>query len=305
MTKEPPNEALSAEMPSIASMTGYGRAETAAPQAARGVLVWELRSVNHRHLDVSWRLPDSFSVLEMECRELLGQTIKRGKIDACLRFQSQSQALKFTVNQPLVAALNDAADDIAQQMIGAGGLSMADIMRWPGVLEAGAVDHDAVQEQALQLFEQAVFRLQETRQAEGRRIAELFDARLERMANYVSEVRDWQPELRQRLQDRLQQRLSELAVDVDPGRLEQELALQLQKIDVAEELDRLDAHINDFDQALTVAGPVGQRLNFISQEMNREANTLAAKSQGLVQTQAAIELKVLIEQIREQVQNVE
>lgn len=304
----------------IASMTGFGRAEMNTPH---GHIIWELRSVNQRYLDITWRLPEAFRVLETECREYLNSHIKRGKIEASLRFEPRTSATAFTINRDLITALATAADDISQQLINQHvtdiqSLSLNDIMRWPGVLESNDAANDKQLEQnqdaAITAFEQAVHSLQETRQAEGQRIVSLFDTRLESMANYVAEIRQWQPELRQQLQQKLLQRMADLDInrdDMDAGRIEQEIALGLQKIDVAEELDRLDAHINEFDQVLTANNqePVGPRLNFLTQEMNREANTLGSKvsgnSQGLAQSHAAIELKVLIEQIREQVLNVE
>lgn len=292
----------------IVSMTGFGSAEWA---HEHGTLNWTLRSVNQRYLDCSWRLPESFTELEAECRELLGQAIKRGKVDAILRYEPQQSQANFVVNRSLVDALTQAAEQIADRAaVTSNPLNTIDLMQWPGVLQARALSESAselLQDYALRTFEHAVQNLKETRLAEGQRIAALFDARLESMANVVAQVRQMQPAIRTHLEQKLRQRLADLAVEValDEGRIEQELILHLHKADVAEELDRLDAHINAFDQTLLLNEPIGQRLNFLCQEMNREANTLGAKSQGLAQTNAAIELKVLIEQIREQVANVE
>lgn len=282
-----------------------------------GRLNWELRSVNQRYLDVTWRLPEAFRVLEAECRELLSSRIKRGKIEAVLRYEPFNNTQAFTINLGLVSALVNAADTIAEHVV-ASPLNTIDLLQWPGVLES-STDDLATQkpallqahEDAMQCFEQALLTLQETRQAEGQRITGLFDAKLESMADYVADIRAQQPQIREQLQQKLMQRLDQIADDItfDDHRLEQEMVVQLQKIDVAEELDRLDAHINEFDQTLLIESanphPIGQRLNFICQEMLREANTLGSKSQALAQTHTAIELKLLIDQIREQVQNVE
>lgn len=288
----------------IKSMTGFARAET---QHELGALTFELRSVNHRYLEVGLRLPEECRVLESEIRERVAARIGRGKVDVGLKFsRAGSGAAGFEVNHELLSALGRAAAQIEGEWTGTLNGSMAtDIMRWPGVLNEVAQDPAPLHAAALTLLDAALDELIDNRQREGGRLDEMLRERLHKVSDQVSFVRTHLDDMRGSLMTKMRQRVGALGVEVEPGRLEQEVALLAQKADVAEELDRLDSHVAEGLDVLDLAEPVGRRLDFLMQEFNREANTLASKSQDTACTKASVELKVLIEQMREQVQNVE
>lgn len=287
----------------IRSMTGFARGET---RGSFGTLVWELRTVNHRYLDMSLRLPEELRVLEPDCREHIAAALRRGKLDAQLRFESAPGASgELELDDDQLRAVARAADRVAGMVGTAAGVNPFDLLRWPGVVRQRALDVESVSAEALKLLDATLARLTAMRQAEGERIGAMLRERGQAIAAIVAEVRDQAGGIRARLQDKLRARLDELKVAVDPGRLEQELVLLLQRLDVAEELDRLDSHLTELDNILGKAEAVGRRLDFLMQEFNREANTLGSKSQDSAITQRVVELKVLIEQMREQVQNLE
>ncbi|MFQ5937263.1 MAG: YicC/YloC family endoribonuclease [Acidiferrobacterales bacterium] len=284
-------------------MTAFARLDLDTPW---GSLVWELRSVNHRYLEMMLRLPDELRSLEPKVRQLVGQHVTRGKVDCTLRFQPKDlTAGEFELNQALVEKVVDAAEKIGAITPSASPLRTIDILRWPGVLKTVELDVETLGQQATELLTQALTQLVETRKREGARLQELVEQRLTSTAATVTTVREALTDVRQQFRDRLQERLAELKQELDPIRLEQEIALLAQKTDVQEELDRLDTHVQEARRVLGEAGPMGMRLDFLMQELNREANTLAAKSADVRVTNGAIELKVLIEQMREQVQNIE
>ena len=285
------------------SMTAFARHQADTPG---GSLLWELRSVNHRYLEISPRLPEELRGLEPQVRETIGARLARGKIDCFLRFQAKDN-LSGTIElddsqaQRLIAAaqrVGRIADDV-------GALQAIDILRWPGVLRAPELDVDTLGAAALDLLTRALDGLVEMRQREGERMQELVSQRLTAMAATVVDLRKLLPELAQAYRERLESRLSEVKTQLEPGRLEQEIILFAQKTDVAEELDRLAAHIDEVRNAFRSNRQIGRRLDFLMQEFNREANTLGSKAADLRVTNAAVELKVLIEQMREQVQNIE
>jgi uncharacterized protein YicC (UPF0701 family) len=270
----------------IRSMTGYAGAEA---QLNFGRLAWELRSVNHRYFEVGMRLPEDFRPLESEIRRLLGETLSRGKVDVVLRFtpEESAKAGNLVLNEPLarqILALYAELNDIAGQHTQP---ALMNVLRWPGVLQEQATDPEPLHKAALDLLQQAIASLHETRGREGQKLEQALRERLEGIKHWVGEIRGW-----------LQQPL-------EPGRLEQEVAFLAQKIDVDEELDRLDAHVSETMRVLDLDEPVGRRLDFLMQEFNRESNTLSSKSVDNRTTQAAVELKVLVEQMREQTQNIE
>ncbi|MDT8448694.1 MAG: YicC/YloC family endoribonuclease [Wenzhouxiangellaceae bacterium] len=288
----------------LASMTAYA-SSSAAGEA--GHLSWEIRSVNHRYLDVSFRLPDEFRVLEPALRDRLKQRFARGKIDVTLRYQPDPTAEAATValNEPLAASLLDQHRRLAAL---AGESAKPDLVRllsWPGVVVQERADFDAERECALALFDRAAEALAEARAREGNAIAEMLAPRLDGVLEQVELVRAHLPEVRRALKQRFDERIAGLGQELEPGRLEQEIALQLTRLDVDEELDRLNAHVAEIRRVIALAEPVGRRLDFVMQELNREANTLASKAVAAETTGAAVELKVLIEQMREQIQNVE
>lgn len=288
------------------SMTAFARRDRDTPW---GVLAWELRSVNHRFLELSLRLPEELRALEPPVREQLARGLSRGKVDATLRFQPREAAAEPRVDEALLGRLL-ALGQRAESLAAAAGTTLepwraADLLRWPGVLAADEPDQPALNAAALGLFGEALGELQDTRRREGERLREVLEARLAALARIAADLRAALPELARTQRERLMQRLRELEVAPEPGRFEQELALLLQKADVGEELDRLEVHLKEAGEVLAQDGAIGRRLDFLMQELNREANTLGAKSADARQSSTAIELKVLIEQLREQVQNIE
>ena len=288
----------------IRSMTAYAQATSA---SANGQLTWELRSVNQRYLDVSARLADDFRALEPDLRRQLKDRLGRGKIEASLRFQADPAAAsaRIEVNHDLARALVNAHDEIAEMAGASAKPDLVHLLDWPGLIVQERADMDADRQQALELLDQAIDALVAAREQEGQAIAEMLEARLIGIEKQAAAVREHLPEIRAALEERFRERLAAIDAPVEPGRIEQEVVLQLQKLDVDEELDRLDAHVAEVRRVMALSEPVGRRLDFLMQELNREANTLGSKAALAEIGQAAVELKVLIEQMREQVQNVE
>ena len=288
----------------IRSMTGFARVEQ---QHDFGRLSWEIRSVNHRYLEISLRVPEEFRALEPKLRERLGHSVGRGKIDGTLRFQpaSSGRAGRLNLNRPLVDRLLELQVELRAAAKVDSPPSITDLMRWPGVVEEQLPDPGPLHQAALQLMNEAADELAAARQREGEATKLMLLERLEGVSEWTAKIRQWVPEIRAALRQRMVDRVGDLQQPLDPGRLEQEVAVLAQKIDVDEELDRLDAHVEETRHALERSDPVGRRLDFLMQEFNRESNTLSSKSVDVRTTQAAVELKVLIEQMREQVQNVE
>jgi uncharacterized protein (TIGR00255 family) len=283
-------------------MTAFTRQET---QASWGSLVWEIRSVNHRYLEPHLRLPDSLRELEGSLREKLRKSLSRGKVECTLRFVPETQQQNLSVDRDYAAQLIAASEDVRQLMSDSQPLSPLEVLRWPGVLRESELDMAAVKLAALGLFDQALTDLAQGRQREGADLASLVEQRLEAIDRVVVEVRKRLPQILQAQRDNLRTRLSELLTEVDETRIEQEIALLAQKADVDEELDRLNTHVQEVRRVLKQKDPIGRRLDFLMQELNREANTLSSKSVVTDTTQCAVELKVLIEQMREQIQNIE
>jgi uncharacterized protein (TIGR00255 family) len=287
----------------INSMTGFASGEQNTDQ---GELLWELRTVNHRYLESLFKLPDGFRSLEPVLRERVGARLKRGKLDAILQFRpSVGVAAALRVNSRLADEVIREAQAIETRMEAPVSINAMDVLRWPGVVEQDAIDIKALYEPATALLDTALGSLSESRTREGRRIMTLLEERLEQIAALVTQVREHMPDVLESIRSRVGERARALETRIDAERLEQELVLLAQKMDVAEELDRLDAHIEEARDAFATDGAVGRRLDFLMQEFNREANTLGSKSADPRTTKAAVDLKVLIEQMREQVQNVE
>ena len=287
----------------IKSMTGFARKDS---QQSWGSLVWELRSVNHRYLELSLRLPEEMRVLEAAVRETVAQYLSRGKVECHLRFMRHPGALCETrLNNgqaEMFIQLHHQAKEITNDP---GQLRAIDLLRWPGVVEENEADLAPVRQQALALLGQVLEDLLAHRQREGDSMKAVVLARCEAITDIVAGLRERLPQIRENLRQRLLDRLQDIDVEVDPQRLEQELILQLQKMDVDEELDRLQAHVKEVMAVLNRDEPVGRRLDFLMQELNREANTLGSKSVSIDSTGVSVELKVLIEQMREQIQNIE
>jgi uncharacterized protein (TIGR00255 family) len=287
----------------IQSMTAFARESAATEQ---GILTVELRSVNHRYLDCSFKLPDALRSLEPRLREKAGAALARGKLDCMVRLQSHpAQAGGLEIDSDRLDALIAATRTIQEQLENPAPISPLEVLQFPGIYSAPEESEEQLQEQALSLFSQALTNMQQNRQREGSKLAALVQDRLVQVEAAVSTTREILPALMQQQRDRIITRIADLGVDVDQGRLEQELVYLAQKADVDEELDRLVAHIGEVQRTLKKGGPCGRRLDFLMQELNREANTLSSKSQSASTTQSAVELKVLIEQMREQIQNIE
>ena len=285
------------------SMTAFAR-ET--DHAEVGQLTWEVRSVNHRFLDPHLRLPDDLRGLEAPVRERLAARLGRGKVDCTLRFVAgQASAGALKVNRRLLEQLLAAADEVATRIGEPATPHVFELLRWPGLLEEPGQDVDAIGAAALALLERTLDSLVVTREREGARLRELILDRCEKLAVQVDAVRARMPQVLAAVRARIRERLAELLGELDPNRLEQEMALLAQRLDVDEELDRLAVHLDEVRKSLDADGPVGRRLDFLMQELNREANTLSAKSADTETTHAAVEMKVLVEQMREQVQNLE
>ncbi len=285
------------------SMTAFARAER---RGGHGALIWEIRSVNHRYLEVMPRLPEEMRALEPVVREVAARRVRRGKLDCTLRYEpSGDMPEALRVNLRLVRQLRDAVAEVATEIGAEARVAPIDLLRWPGVVEAPDRDMGAVEALAARLLDEAFDALVEMRRREGERLAALIRERCQVMQTLVAEIRERMPELRRRARERVLERLDALRVDVDSERLEQALVQLLQKMDVDEELDRLDAHLDEVCRVLGLCEPVGRRLDFLMQELNREANTLASKSSDAPLTEISVRMKVLIEQMREQVQNIE
>ncbi|MFA7388455.1 MAG: YicC/YloC family endoribonuclease [Thiohalobacteraceae bacterium] len=287
----------------IRSMTAFARQEQ---DGDWGALTWELRSVNHRYLEVSLRLPDELRSLESAVRERATRRLGRGKLDCTLRFKpAQRRGARLQLDTQALDQVVAACADIRGRLPDAAPVDPLDLLRWPGVILEEAADPAPLAKAALELFDHALLDLIATREREGGQIRDILYARLDGMEPLVAGARTRLPETLARIRDKLRLRVEELTSNADPDRLEQELAFLAQKMDVDEELDRLTGHIAEVRRVLELAEPVGRRLDFLMQEFNREANTLGSKSADSETTRVSVELKVLIEQMREQVQNVE
>ena len=286
---------------SISSMTAFAQRHV---DTSWGSASWELRSVNHRYLEPSFKLPESWRALEPALRERIRQHLKRGKLECTLKLQLNSQQA-LQLNRELAQQVLDSAHALRADIAHAAPINVLEVLRWPGVMESGQVDGDTVGKDLLAAFDNALQDHIANRQREGAALATLIEQRLDNIADIVAEVRRFMPDVIGQQRDKLQQRIAEMSVELDPQRLEQEVALIAQKADVDEELDRLDTHVTEVRRVLQNGGPVGRRLDFLMQELNREANTLSSKAVVADSTQAAVELKVLIEQMREQIQNIE
>ena len=288
----------------IRSMTGFARRERQGPW---GTLTCELRSVNHRYLELSLRLPDDLRGLESDARQILGSLLRRGKVDAGVYLRgSTATVAALELNTALAEQLLTRAAEV-NRIAGdaAGVIDPLDVLRWPGVIRETERDISPLAAEATALLRETAADLNDARAREGARIREMLAQRCEALREIVATLRAKLPELSARIRARVAERVAQLGTQVDPERLEQEIVLLAYKMDVEEELDRVGSHLTETLQVLDSTEPAGRRLDFLMQEFNREANTLSSKSQDVEMTRAAVDMKVLIEQMREQVQNVE
>ena len=285
------------------SMTAFSRQQQ---EQEWGSLTWEIRSVNHRYLETSVRLPESFRALENAVREAVRKRLTRGKVECALRFQSEAKiSSDLHLNTKLIQQLVQANIEIEQITGTSISLNNMEVLRWPGVIEEQDFDKTSIEKQALSLFSAALDDLVATRTREGAELQGFIQQRIDSVRKIVASIRNKMPEILARQKQNILDRLADLKAELEPTRLEQEVSLLTQKADVEEELDRLDSHLNEVERALGAKGQKGRRLDFLMQELNREANTLSSKSIVVETSLNAVELKVLIEQMREQIQNVE
>jgi uncharacterized protein (TIGR00255 family) len=288
----------------IRSMTGFARRERQGPW---GTLTCEIRAVNHRYLELALRLPEDLRSIENDARQALAAALRRGKVDAGVYLRgAPAQAGTVEINRPLVEQLVRTAGEVAGIAGGAlGQVNPLDLLRWPGVIREVDRDLRPVLVAARDLLSETVADLNESRNREGARLREMLLGRCEALQEGVVLLRARLPDIAARIRARVSERVTQLGAQVDPARLEQELVLLAYKMDFEEELDRLGSHVTETRQVLDAKEPAGRRLDFLMQELNREANTLSSKSQDADTTRAAVDMKVLIEQMREQVQNIE
>lgn len=291
----------------LKSMTAFAREQQS---NEFGEITWEIKSVNHRYLEPGFRLPDEFRQIESDLRVRLGRRVRRGKLDIGLRYRlSPRLQSEIRLNSDLVRALRDLEREVLNIVHDGQSLSVSDILRWPGAIDEDARDFTPLRALALNTFDAALEQLVQNREREGEALFGMISSRLEALRRIVHQIQQRRPRvlaaMREKWIAQLEDTLSQWSASVDPARLEQELVLLAQKLDVEEELDRLIAHADEVEQVLTRDEPVGRRLDFLMQELNREANTLSSKSQDAETTRLAVDLKVLIEQMREQVQNIE
>jgi uncharacterized protein (TIGR00255 family) len=286
----------------IASMTGFARRELT---GTWGTLTCEIRSVNHRYLEPGFRLPEELRPLESDLRQLLAKHLKRGKVDCTVHLRGvQASEREMRIDQAALARVAAAVGLVSRAVPGST-VDAVEVLRWPGVVEASNPDSEALLGAGRSVFQQTLEELGSMRAREGKRLSELVEQRCAGIAALVAQVRARLPEIQLRVRTRLNDRVAELLATVDRDRIETEIVLQLQRLDVAEELDRLTGHIEETRRVMGAGEGAGRRLDFLMQELNREANTLASKSQDLETTRITVDMKVLIEQMREQVQNVE
>ena len=285
------------------SMTAFARASISSDF---GSLVWEVRSVNHRYLDISTRIPEDLRAIEIAVREKVSSVLQRGKVECALRFKSASaHTTDLRVNEHLAQALLSACQVVNQQLHQPSEINPMDMLRWPGVVEQSEQDLQPVTKTALELLDDALKELVENRQREGARLQEMVLQRKDAMLEIVKQERSRRPQILKAYREKMLARLEELKANPEMDRFEQELAYIAQKMDVDEELDRLDSHFKEMTDVFNRDEAIGRRLDFIMQELNREVNTLGSKSVDINSTQASVDMKVLIEQMREQIQNIE
>ncbi|CAB1277013.1 YicC/YloC family endoribonuclease [Candidatus Nitrosacidococcus tergens] len=285
------------------SMTAFARQET---QGTLGTFAWEIRSVNHRYLEISLRLPEELRTIETQIRTQISQVLNRGKVDCVFRYTLfNTEQSQFSLDQPLTKTLVELSAQVNTLLYNSAPINSLEILRWPGVLKSPTIDTEALKSEALAGLEKVLDEILIARASEGKRLQVFILQRCEEIETIVAQIYARIPEVVRLFKERLQNKLETILSSLDQGRLEQEIVLFAQKSDITEELDRLKSHLVEIKQTLDQRKPVGRRLDFLMQELNREANTLAAKAADTETSQHAVDLKVLIEQMREQIQNIE
>ncbi|MES2606256.1 MAG: YicC/YloC family endoribonuclease [Pseudomonadota bacterium] len=286
-----------------ASMTAFARQQS---EHDFGTLIWEIRAVNHRYLEPSFRLPESLRQLESTLREALRQGVQRGKVEAQLKFvAAQAAKASISLNEEVLLQLKTSMAAIRSHFPTHAPPTELDILRWPGLVQEREMDTKQIEEQTVALFNATLVAFQQQREREGAELQKLIEDRLTQIGTIVANIRKELPQILAAQAERIKTQFAELQLQVEPTRLEQEIVLIAQKADIHEELDRLDTHIKEVHHTLKQKGQVGRRLDFLMQEFNREANTICSKAVVTSTTFGGVELKVLIEQMREQIQNIE
>jgi len=281
------------------SMTAFARSES-------GHISWEIRSVNHRYLEVGLKVPDAFRSLEIGLRNKLKARLNRGKIDCQLRIgHSQASEASLSIDEKLLEDLTGALATIIPKLETVAPVNPLEVLKWPGLLSEPTEDEESIKKTVVELFDTALAQLIEMRSSEGAELRKIILEKLADLRSIVEQAATEAPIISARQRDKMISKLNDLKIDADPGRIEQELVIMAQKSDVAEELDRLNTHIEEVSATLDSKEAVGRRLDFLMQELNREANTLSSKAVATNTTIQAVELKVAIEQMREQIQNIE
>ena len=287
----------------LCSMTGFARAEDTCEQ---GDLTWEVRSVNHRYLEIGFRLPEEFRRLEGQLRSQLQSRLTRGKVDCAFRYRlTDVQGAALELNLPLLDSLLVQIHKLNEKLADPAPVRAQDVLAWPGVVQSADRDMESIHAACLELFGKALAQLVDMRMTEGGRTEKILQGKCEEIRSIVRNVRERYPQVLASAREKLQKRAAELLLEVDQARLEQELVYLAQKLDIMEELDRLESHLDEMSSIFARREAAGRRLDFLLQECHREANTLSVKSADVETTRVAVDLKVLVEQMREQVQNVE
>ena len=285
------------------SMTAFARTEN---EHGPCRFSWEVRSVNHRYLDVHLKLPDDFKSLETACRDIISANLNRGRVDAYLQFEKQSgQASSIEINEDALNAFLAVHSQLKQKCSDLDKVRLSEILKWPGMVVTETADLDTLSERLLNDLRSAMSSLLENRSREGSTLQLAISTRIQEAREITLGLKAALPELREVIQNRLLTRISELTEEVDSSRINQEVAILLNKSDIDEEIDRLETHFDEVDRVLSNNKPKGRRLDFLMQELNREANTIGSKSTDMGVSNASVNLKVLIDQMREQVQNIE
>lgn len=301
MTKHNPN--LKLHTPNVVrSMTSFARKQN---KGEWGTITIEMRTVNHRFLDITLRMPEALRAMDTDVRELIRNTLTRGKVEVNVRFEPGEATTDIKVNKSVAEQLSRACEELGGLMPGESHISITEIMQMPGVLQTNEPDESILKPAFLSTVEETLTLLQETREREGSALSELIESRLAGIEAQVQVVRPHQEQVLAAQREKILTRIEDAKVNIDENRLEQEMVMWAQRADITEELDRLDTHVKEVRRTLQKGGAIGRRLDFLMQELNREANTLSSKSVSVVMTNAAVEMKVLIEQMREQVQNIE
>jgi len=288
--------------PAVRSMTAFARKKH---KGDWGILTVEMRTVNHRFLDITLRMPEALRAMDTDVRELIRATLSRGKVEVNVRFEPGASTTDIKVNKAVAAQLSQACETLGEIMPGQSSINITEIMQMPGVLQSTEPDESILKPAFLDTIHATLPLSQETREREGAAVGELIQARLSGIDAQVQAIRPHQAQALAAQREKILTRIEEAKVTIEDNRLEQELVMWAQRADITEELDRLEAHIKEVQRTLGKGGPIGRRLDFLMQELNREGNTLGSKSCSVIMTNAAVEIKVLIEQMREQIQNIE